>query len=111
MKLVGRKTRRAIEKSVAKVIKKHGPMIATGIAASLASSLATLLSSDSSGSGTKGRKGKVSTLASLLPKQVTDMFPGGDSKKKSRTKQATSRRKPKRSGKSEGDGEKKQSEP
>ena len=42
MKLVKRKTRKAISKSVNKVIKKHGPEVAAGLTGSIASALATL---------------------------------------------------------------------
>jgi len=42
MKLVNRKTKRAIEKSVRKAMKKHGPMLLAGLASGLASTIATL---------------------------------------------------------------------
>jgi len=54
MKLVNRKTRKAIRKSVKKALKKHGPKIVAGLAASIASTLATLASTDAP--GTKGRQ-------------------------------------------------------
>ena len=46
MKIVNRKTRKAIEKTLRKAIKKHGPALAAGLASGIASSLATLASTD-----------------------------------------------------------------
>jgi hypothetical protein len=47
MKLVGRKTKKAIEKSVRKAMKQHGPKIVAALAASLVSSIAALATTDS----------------------------------------------------------------
>jgi NH3-dependent NAD+ synthetase len=46
MKLVNRKTRKAIRKSVKKVVKKHGPKVVAGLAGGIASTLATLASTE-----------------------------------------------------------------
>jgi hypothetical protein len=77
MKLVNRKTRKAIRKSVKKAIKKHGAQIVAGLAASIASTLATLASTDAP--GTKGRQ---SNLRKAV-RQVSDVLTG-DTGKKSR---------------------------
>lgn len=42
MKLVNRKTKKAIEKSVRKAMKKHGPALIAGLASGLATTIATL---------------------------------------------------------------------
>jgi len=42
MKLVNRKTRKAIEKSVRKAMKHHGPALIAGLVSGLASTIATL---------------------------------------------------------------------
>jgi hypothetical protein len=42
MKLVNRKTKKAIEKSVRKAMKKHGPALIAALAGGLASTIATL---------------------------------------------------------------------
>ena len=42
MKLVNRKTKKAIEKSVRKAMMKHGPALVAGLASALASTIATL---------------------------------------------------------------------
>jgi hypothetical protein len=78
MKLVDRKTKKAIRKSLAKVIKKQGPKIVASLASALASSLATLASTDA-----PGTHGKKSNLAKLLPK-AADMLTGGDGEKSHR---------------------------
>ena len=46
MKLINRKTRKAIRKNMKKAINKHGPAIAAGLIGGIASSLATLASTD-----------------------------------------------------------------
>jgi NH3-dependent NAD+ synthetase len=46
MKLVNRKTRKAIRKSVKKVVKKHGAKVVAGLAGGIASTLATLASTE-----------------------------------------------------------------
>ena len=47
MKLVNRKTRKKIEKTVRKAMKKHGDAIVASIASGLASSVATLAKTES----------------------------------------------------------------
>jgi hypothetical protein len=74
MKMVNRKTRKAIRKAVKKVIKKHGAKIAAGLAGGIASTLATLASTEA-----PGAKGKRSNLGEVS-KRVTDMISGGDGK-------------------------------
>jgi hypothetical protein len=76
MKVMKRKTRKAITKSVRKAIKKHGPQIAAGLAGGIASTLATLANTDAP--GTKGRK---SNLAALSQK-VSDSLSGTESHKR-----------------------------
>jgi hypothetical protein len=60
MKLVNRKTRKAIKKSVRKAMKKHGPALMAGVASGLASTLATLAKTDA-----PGKRGK-SNLAQVF---------------------------------------------
>lgn len=55
MKLVNRKTRKAIRKSLKKVVKKHGPEIVAGLAGVIASTLATLASTDAPGTRDEAR--------------------------------------------------------
>jgi hypothetical protein len=59
MKIVDKKTRKAIEKSLRKVIRKHAPAIAAGLASGLASSLATLASTEAAGRGGKSNLGVI----------------------------------------------------
>ena len=62
MKLMNRKTRKAIRKSVQKVIRQHGPEIIAGIAAAVASAVATLASTEAAGS-TDGKKSNLGKLS------------------------------------------------
>lgn len=101
MKLINRKTRKAIKKSLAKAVRKHGSKIATGLVAGLASSVATYASTEEGGSGGKRKKGKKGKFAKLLPKagvgkslalvpglkQVREMLPGKGPARKRATKQ------------------------
>ena len=57
MKLVNRKTRKAIEKSVRKAMKKHGPKLVAALAGSLATSIATLASTESADAPGKSNLG------------------------------------------------------
>ena len=82
MKVIKRKTRKAITKSVRKAIKKHGPQIAAGLAGGIASTLATLANTDAP--GTKRRK---SNLAALSQK-VSDSLSGMESHKRGGRKNA-----------------------
>ena len=77
MKLVNRKTRKAIRKSLKKVVKKHGPEIVAGLAGAIASTLATLASTNAP--GTKGRQ---SNLRKAV-QQFSDVL-SGDTGKRSR---------------------------
>ena len=61
MKLMNRKTRKAIRKSVQKVIRQHGPEIIAGIAAAVASAVATLASTEAA--GTDGKKSNLCKLS------------------------------------------------
>jgi len=81
MKMVNRKTRKVIRKSVKKVVKKHGPKIVAGLAGGIASTLATLASTDA-----PGTKGKQSNLRKAV-NQVSDALTT-DGDKKSRRRRA-----------------------
>ena len=61
MKLLKRKQRKALSRSVSKIIKKHGSEIAAGLASSVASTLATLASTDAP--GTSGKKSNLRKLS------------------------------------------------
>jgi hypothetical protein len=58
MKLIKRKTRKAIQKAVRKAMKKHGKAIMAGLVTSIASSLATLAKAEAPGSGGKSHLAK-----------------------------------------------------
>lgn len=60
MKLINRKARKAIDKSLRKAVKRHGPALMAGLASGLASSLATLAKTEAPGKGGK------SNLASIV---------------------------------------------
>jgi hypothetical protein len=77
MKILDRKTQKAIRKVFTKVIRKHAPEIAAGLAGSLSATLATLAGTDTPG-GTK--KSNLAALSETL----SDMVTGGG--KKSRKK-------------------------
>ena len=77
MKLVGRKTRKAIEKSVKKALKRHGPAIVAALAGGLASAIATSASTE-----TPGKRGK-SNLADVVDR-ATAAITGTKDKKSSR---------------------------
>jgi hypothetical protein len=68
MKLVNRKTRKAIEKSVRKALKKHGPALLAAVAGSLVSSIATLAGTEATG---KPGKSKLTDLADRAKESVT----------------------------------------
>jgi hypothetical protein len=61
VKLMNRRTRKAIRKSLRKVMRKHGPEIITGLAAAAASAIATLASTDAA--ETEGRKSNLGRLS------------------------------------------------
>jgi hypothetical protein len=74
MKIVNRKTRKAIRGSVKKVVKKHGAKIAAGLAGGIASTLATLASTEAP--GTKRKQ----TNLGKASKKVADMISAGGGK-------------------------------
>ena len=63
MKLMSRKTKKAIEKTVRKALKKAGPALAAAIVSSLGSSLATLASTESPDKPGKSNLGEMATRA------------------------------------------------
>jgi hypothetical protein len=69
MRLVKKKTRKAISKSVGKVIQKHGPAIAAGLAGGIASTLATLAGTEAPGS--KGKKSNLAKLSDDISERLT----------------------------------------
>lgn len=77
MKLVTRKTKKAVRKSVKKLIKKHGAEVAAGLVGTAASALATL-----AGTEAPGARGKKSNLAELSHRLAATV--AGDKVKKSR---------------------------
>ncbi len=82
MKIVSRKTRKAIRKSLKKAVKKHGAKVVAGLAAGIASSLATLGSTDA-----PGTKHKKSNLRKMSEKASDMLLPAGKkSRKRARRK-------------------------
>jgi hypothetical protein len=59
MKLVKRKTRKAIEKSVRKALKKHGPALVAGLVSGLASAVAALAKTDARDARGTSNRGSV----------------------------------------------------
>ena len=82
MKIVNRKTRKAIRKGVKKAIKKHGPKIAAGLAGGVASTLATLASTEAP--GTKGKQSNLDKVSN----RVSEMIAGDGGKKRKRVASA-----------------------
>jgi hypothetical protein len=78
MKMIKRKTRKAIRKSVNKVLKKRGPQIAAGLAGGIASTLATLANTEAP--GTKGKKSNLAVLSGKLSDTVTGTDGGSRTK-------------------------------
>jgi hypothetical protein len=64
VKLLKRKTRKALRKSINKIAKKHGSKIAVGLMGSLASTLATLASTDAPGG--HGKRSNLDELSRRL---------------------------------------------
>lgn len=87
MKIVNRKTRKAIRKSVNKVLKKHGPEFAAGLAGSVASALATLASTQAPG------RGKKSNLAAMSERVSDALITGSESLTKGRSAKRADRKK------------------
>jgi len=86
MKLVNRKTRKAIEKSVRKAMKKHGPALMASLASGLASSIATLATTKE-----PGKRGK-SNLAGIVERAEESMT--GTTRKKSKARKVEKKRRP-----------------
>jgi hypothetical protein len=60
VKLITRKTQKAIRKNLKRAIKQHGPAIAAGLVGGIASTLATLSSNDEFVGDAKARLNKLS---------------------------------------------------
>lgn len=92
MKIIKRKTQKAIEKTLRKAIKKHGPAIAAGLASGIASSLATLASTDAAESRGQSNLGmlaqKVQEALSDQGKKITGKH---EEKKTSRHRETPAR--------------------
>ena len=74
MKLVNRKTQKAIEKSVRKAMRRHGPAMIAGLASGLASTIATL-------AGTEAPHGHgKSNLAEMVGKAKDSLTDGKKSR-------------------------------
>jgi hypothetical protein len=58
MKIIDRKTRKAIRKSLRRSLRTHGPVIAAGLVGGVASTLATLASTEAPGTGGKSNLSK-----------------------------------------------------
>jgi hypothetical protein len=78
MKLINRKTRKAIDKSVQKALKRHGPALLAGLASGLASSLATLAKTEAPGEDGKSGKSNLAVMAEQIGQALT---PDGPEKK------------------------------
>jgi len=79
MALVNKKTRKAIRKGIKKALRKHGPEIAAGLVAAVASTLATLATTVSPESN--GRRSNLTELA----REVSDRVGGGSSNKEKKS--------------------------
>jgi len=82
MKILTRKTRKAIRKSVGKVVKKHGPEILAGLAGGISSTLATLASTDGDTNG--------QSRLTNLSKKVSTLWAGENGRKSERQYESTS---------------------
>jgi hypothetical protein len=85
MKLVNRKTRKLIEKSVRKAMKKHAPALIAAMASSLVSTIATLANTDASDKPGKSKLGDV-------VEQATESLVGGKKGRRGRQQKKTARR-------------------
>lgn len=87
MKLVNRKTKKAIEKSVRKAMKKHGPALIAGLASGLASTIATLARTEAPhGHG----KSNLASMAEQAKESLTDgKKPRGHGREKKRLRRMT----------------------
>jgi hypothetical protein len=68
MKLLKRKTRKALRKSINKIAKKHGSKIAMGLVGSLASTLAALASTDAANG--RGKRSNLDELSRRLSEAI-----------------------------------------
>jgi hypothetical protein len=73
MKLVNKKTRKAINKAVSKAMKKHGQTLLAGLLGGLASTLATLAKTDAPGTGGKSN---LSLLAENIKEALNEQTMG-----------------------------------
>jgi hypothetical protein len=78
VKLIDKKTRKAINKTVRKAMKKHGAALMAGLASGVASSLATLAKAEAPGTG--GR----SHLAAIVGRVEEALTDQGQKRKKNR---------------------------
>jgi hypothetical protein len=69
MKIMKKKTRRAINKTMRKMIKRHGREIAAGLVGSIASALATLAATEAPGAD--GRS-NLTKMSKKISKTITD---------------------------------------
>jgi len=81
MKMLNRKTRKAIRKSVGKAFKKHGPQILAGLAGGISSTLATLASADADTNG--------QSRLTNLSKKVSTLWAGENGRKSERQHEST----------------------
>ena len=87
MKLVSKKTRKAIRKSVSKVIRKQGPAIAAGLVGSIASTLATLANTEAPESKGKSNLAKLSEdVSDKLTGSTDERIRGGSSDESAKRK-------------------------
>jgi hypothetical protein len=84
MKLVNRKTRKAIEKGVRKAFKKHGPALMASLVSSLASTTATLAATAAPG---KQRKSNLADIVERAGESVA-----GTVRKKASNRKAEKKR-------------------
>jgi hypothetical protein len=97
MKLVNRKTRKAIEKSVRKAMKKHGPALVAALAGGIASSIATLAKTEAPDKHGKSNLANLvdGATASVQGDSVDRSRPGlREKKRKRRTSHGTDRPQP-----------------
>lgn len=73
MKLVNKKTRKAINKAVKKAIKKHGQTLAAGLLGGLASTIATLAKTDAPD---RSGKSNLGLLAENIKEALSDQTVG-----------------------------------
>ena len=85
MKLVNRKTRKVIQKSIRKAMKKHGRVLMASLASALASSVATLANTDA-----PAKHGR-SNLGNILEQTKKSLSQNGG--KKSRARHSKKKRK------------------